>query len=84
MVFGDGKQMMDFVSVENVARAKILTAESPVTAAVFVASGVKTSLNELLDVLLKVMDSSLLPEHREECKVNPVPRRLADTRRAEQ
>jgi UDP-glucose 4-epimerase len=85
LIFGDGKQTMDFISVEDVARANILAAESDVSDEVFnIASGVETSLNELLDGLLKVMDSSLVPEHVQERKVNPVPRRLADTRRAEQ
>ena len=85
LIFGDGKQTMDFISVEDVARANILAAESAVSDEVFnIASGVETSLNELLDGLLKVMGSSLIPEHVQERKVNPVPRRLADTRRAEQ
>jgi UDP-glucose 4-epimerase len=85
LIFGDGKQTMDFISVEDIARANILAAESAVTDEVFnVASGTETSLNELLSELLKVMGSSLQPEHVAERKVNPVPRRLADTRRAEQ
>jgi dTDP-4-amino-4,6-dideoxygalactose transaminase len=85
LVFGDGTQTMDFISVEDVARANILAAESTVNDEVFnIASGVETSLNELLATLLKVMGSSLLPEHVAERKINPVPRRLADTRKAEQ
>jgi UDP-glucose 4-epimerase len=47
-----------------------------------IASGVETSLLDLLSALLRVMDSSLQPEFVEERKVNPVPRRLADTRKA--
>jgi UDP-glucose 4-epimerase len=83
LIFGDGKQTMDFIYVEDVARANILAAESDVTDEVFnIASGVETSLLDLLSALLKVMDSSLKPEFVEERKVNPVPRRLADTRKA--
>jgi UDP-glucose 4-epimerase len=85
LIFGDGKQTMDFVSVEDIARANILAAESAVSDEVFnIASSVETSLNDLLAELLNVMGSSLAAEHMAERKVNPVPRRLADTRRAEQ
>jgi UDP-glucose 4-epimerase len=85
LIFGDGKQTMDFIYIEDVARANILAAQSNVTDQVFnIASGVETSLNELLVALLQVMDSSLVPEYLEERKINPVPRRLADTRNAEQ
>ena len=48
-----------------------------------VASGVETSLNDLAYGLLKVMGSSLKPEYGPERSVNPVPRRLADTTKAE-
>jgi UDP-glucose 4-epimerase len=80
IIFGDGSQTMDFVYVEDIARANILAARSPVTDAVFnVASGVETSLNDLAKTLLRVMDSDLAPQYGPERKVNPVPRRLAST-----
>lgn len=83
LIFGDGSQTMDFVYVTDIARANVLAAEAPVTDAVFnVASGVETSLNDLAYALLRVMDSPLQPEYGPERKVNPVPRRLADTRTA--
>jgi len=84
IIFGDGKQTMDFVYVEDVARANILAAASNASGEVFnIASGVETSLSELLAALLTVMDSSLLSEHVEERKINSVSRRLADTSKAE-
>jgi len=83
LIFGDGSQTMDFVFVEDVARANILAAQSGATDAVFnVASGVETSLNELALALLRVMGSDQAIEYGPERKVNPVPRRLADTGRA--
>jgi len=85
LIFGDGAQTMDFISVEDIARANILALKADVTDEVFnVASGVETSLNELACALLRVMGSSLKPQYGPERKVNPVPRRLADTRKAEQ
>jgi len=84
LILGDGKQTMDFVYIEDVARSNILALASDVTDEVFnIASGTETSLNELADALLRVMGSDLKPEYGPERKVNPVPRRLADTTKAE-
>jgi UDP-glucose 4-epimerase len=83
LIFGDGKQTMDFVYVEDIARANILAMKADVSDEVFnVASGVETSLNDLVAALLRVMDSDLQPQYGPSRKVNPVPRRLADTRKA--
>jgi UDP-glucose 4-epimerase len=83
VMFGDGFQTMDFVHVADVARANIYAARAAVTDEVVnVASGHETSLKTVADTLLRAMGSSLRPEHAAERKVNPVPRRLADTRKA--
>lgn len=83
LIFGDGKQTMDFIYIEDIARANILAAESAVTDQVFnVASGTETSLNDLALTLARVMGSNLQPEYGPERKVNPVPRRLASTEKA--
>lgn len=85
LIFGDGLQTMDFVHADDVARANVLAALSPATDRVFnVGTGIETSLNELAAQLLATMGSSLSVEYREERRVNPVPRRLADVRRARQ
>jgi UDP-glucose 4-epimerase len=83
LIFGDGQQTMDFVYVEDIARANMLAMRSDVSDEVFnVACGVETSLNDLAYALLNVMGSHLHPEYGPERKVNPVPRRLADTSKA--
>jgi len=83
IIFGDGEQTMDFVYVEDVARANILAAEIDIGDDVFnVATGRETSLNELARGLLKAMGSDLSIEYGAERKVNPVPRRLADVSKA--
>jgi UDP-glucose 4-epimerase len=80
LILGDGKQTMDFVFVEDVARANILAAEADVTDRTFnVASGVEVSINDLAHTLLHVMGADLVPEYGPERSVNAVPRRLADT-----
>jgi UDP-glucose 4-epimerase len=83
VIFGDGFQTMDFVHVSDVARANIHAARAAVTDEVFnVASGQETSLKTVAETLLRAMNSPLRPEHAAERRVNPVPRRLADTRKA--
>lgn len=83
LIFGDGKQTMDFIYAEDIARANLLAAKTNVTDEVFnIASGVETSLNDLAYALLHVMGSDLRPDYGPERKVNPVARRLADTRKA--
>lgn len=83
LIFGDGLQTMDFVHVHDIARANVLAAKADVSDEVFnVASGSETSLKDLATRLLAIMGSSLRVEHQPERKVNPVPRRLADTARA--
>jgi UDP-glucose 4-epimerase len=83
LIFGDGSQTMDFVYVEDIARANILAANADVTDAVFnVACGVETSLVDLARMLLKVMGSNLEVEFGPERTVNKVSRRLADTSQA--
>jgi len=78
VIFGDGTDTMDFVHVKDVARANVIAALSPETDAVFnIATGVETSLNQLADLLLRVMGSSLRPQYGPPRKVNPVTRRVA-------
>jgi UDP-glucose 4-epimerase len=80
LIFGDGSQTMDFVYVEDIARANILAANAEVTDEVFnVASGVETSLAGLAEQLLEVMGSDLSVQFGPERAVNKVSRRLADT-----
>ena len=80
LIAGDGHSTMDFVFVDDVARANLLAAKADATDVVCnVATGTETSLNDLAAALLRVMGSDLVPEYMEASKVNPVPRRLADT-----
>jgi UDP-glucose 4-epimerase len=85
IIFGDGQQTMDFIHVRDVARANILGAKTKTTDEVFnVASGTETSLLQLATALASVMGRrGLVPEFAPERSVNPVPRRLALTGKAE-
>jgi UDP-glucose 4-epimerase len=83
-IFGDGSQSMDFVFVEDVARANLAGLISDVTDEVFnVGMGIQTTLNELCNLLLKVAGSPLKPEYHEARKVNNVQARRATIEKAE-
>lgn len=83
LILGDGRQTMDFVEIDDIARANILALTSDASDDVYnVASGIETSLDELAHALLRVMDSDLRPDYGPERAVNPVPRRLADVSKA--
>jgi UDP-glucose 4-epimerase len=83
-IFGDGSQTMDFLYVDDAARANVLALASDVSDEVInVASGVETSLAMLAGLLSSVMGAPLTPEYHPERSVNPVPRRLASTEKAE-
>jgi UDP-glucose 4-epimerase len=83
LIFGDGRQTMDFVFTRDIARANLLAAASDVTDGVYnIASGTETSLLGLAEALLRAMGSDLAVEHGPERAVNGVTRRLADTRAA--
>ncbi len=85
IIFGDGQQTMDFVHVRDVARANVLGARSRATDEVFnIASGTETSLLQLATTLAAVMGHrGMAPEFAPERSINPVPRRLASTGKAE-
>ncbi len=84
LINGNGSTTMDFIYVQDVARANVAALISPITDEVFnVGSCVETSLKKLLDTLLKVNASTLTPEFRPDNTINPVQRRLADIRKAE-
>ncbi|WP_439882574.1 NAD-dependent epimerase/dehydratase family protein [Pontibacter sp. MBLB2868] len=83
LIYGDGSSSMDFVYVRDVAKANVAALVSDVTDEAFnVGNCEETSLKQLLEALLRVNDSKLIPEFKEENTVNPVSRRLADNSKA--
>ncbi|SMH39597.1 UDP-glucose 4-epimerase [Rathayibacter oskolensis] len=82
LILGDGSQTMDFVHVDDVARANVIAATAGRDGAFNIGSGVETSLLDLARTLLHVMESDLEVEFAPARTVNSVTRRLADTRAA--
>ena len=65
IIFGDGSQAYDFVHVEDVARANILALTADASDEFFnIGIGVKTTIRELVDLLLQITGSDLEPEYR--------------------
>ncbi|HTT17831.1 MAG TPA: NAD-dependent epimerase/dehydratase family protein [Candidatus Sulfotelmatobacter sp.] len=84
LIFGDGKQSMDFIFVSDIARANLLAAQSDVSDEAFnVGTGIQTSLNELCQLMLDLSGSRLRPEYREARKVGNVQARRASVEKAE-
>lgn len=65
IIFGDGSQAYDFIHVEDVARANLLALESDASDEFFnIGMGVKTTIRELVELLLDITGSDLEPEYR--------------------
>lgn len=60
LVYGDGSQRYDFISVEDTARANILAMESPCHNKNYnIGRGIGTSIKELTEILLRITHSDL-------------------------
>ena len=72
IIYGDGKQTRDFVYVEDVANANILSCKSNFNGIINVASGKKITINELYEIVKKIMNSEIkvkyLPERKGDLK----------------
>ncbi len=63
LIFGDGKQMYDFVYVGDIARANILGMKADCSDEFFnIGMGIGTTINELVDILLELTGSDLKPQ----------------------
>lgn len=84
VIFGDGSQAYDFIHVEDIARANILALKSDAADEFFnVGMGVKTTINELVHMLLAITGSDLKPEFRPQAQMF-VTHRVGSTEKAEQ
>ena len=83
VIFGDGSQSYDFIHVDDVARANILALKADATDTFFnVGMGTKTTINELVTMLLEITGSDLRPEYRPQEQMF-VTHRVGSTEKAE-
>lgn len=67
IIFGDGEQTRDFTYIENVIQANLLamSVDHLHGEAINIACGKQTSLNQLLDILKRILKSNLSPIYQE-------------------
>ncbi len=83
VIFGDGSQSYDFVYVTDIARANILGMKADVADEFFnIGMGVRTTINEMVDMLLELTGSNLKPEYKPQEKMF-VQHRIGSTEKAE-
>jgi UDP-glucose 4-epimerase len=83
VIFGDGSQAYDFIHVRDVARANVLALKSDVADQFFnVGMGVKTTINELTEMLIELSGSNVQPEYRPQEQMF-VTHRVGSTEKAE-
>src|SRR5215207_6827261 len=64
VIAGDGSEAHDYVHVGDVARANLMAMASEVSGESFlIATGVDTSVNQIVEILLKLTNSPLQPRH---------------------
>jgi UDP-glucose 4-epimerase len=84
IIFGDGSQAYDFVHVDDVARGNILALQADATDEFFnIGIGVKTTIKELVDLLLEITGTDLVPEYRPQEQMF-VTHRVGSTEKAEE
>ena len=86
VIFGDGEQSRDFTYISNVVDANLRAAETAtgIGQVINVANGERITLNELLEVLKKLVGKTeVAPEYRE-TRAGDVRHSLADITRARQ
>jgi UDP-glucose 4-epimerase len=85
IIFGDGEQSRDFTYIENVVQANLLamSVEHLHGEALNIACGERTSLNQLLNVLKRVLGSTLFPVYQDP-RQGDVRHSLADIRKGKE
>lgn len=83
-IYGKGEQSMDFVHVEDIARANLAAYQSDVEDEVFnVCTGRESTLIELWKIIQKVTGASRLePTYEPPRNINPAGRRIGGTSKA--
>ncbi len=64
VIFGDGTQVRDFISVKDAAKANLLSMKSSTDYAFLnIGTGITTSINELANLMIKLSGKPLVPIH---------------------
>jgi UDP-glucose 4-epimerase len=66
IIYGDGEQTRDFVSVKDVVDANLLSARSSETGVFNIGLGKSTTINQLFEIIKNTMDKDIEPVHEAE------------------
>ena len=83
IIFGDGKQTRDFVSVKDVVEANIQAALSYTVGVFNIGKGESISINQLAELVIKIMGSKIEPVYQEP-KLGEIRHSLAAISKAKQ
>ncbi len=81
IVYGDGEQTRDFTYVKDAARANIMAAETGAAGTYNIGGGKRVSLNDLVNMMLKMSGKDIRPEYRAE-RPGDIKHSLADISKA--
>jgi UDP-glucose 4-epimerase len=83
LIYGDGSQTRDFTYVDDIVEANILALDHDGFGIFNVGTGMSISLNEMVKLLNKKLNTNLEPTYQENPISNYVAHTLADTNKAE-
>ena len=66
VIYGDGEQSRDFVSVKHVIAANIMAAESKLTGAFNIGLGKSTTINQLVEMINEIIGKDVKPVYEKE------------------
>ncbi|HEX3014029.1 MAG TPA: SDR family oxidoreductase [Methanobacterium sp.] len=81
VIYGDGEQSRDFVSVKHVVAANIMAAESKLTGAFNIGLGKSTTINQLVDMINEILGKDVKPIYENE-RSGDIKHSLADISKA--
>ena len=81
IIYGDGEQTRDFVSVKQVVEANIFAAESNETGSYNIGLGKSTSINQLFEMIKKIMGKDIKPIYENE-RAGEIKHSVADISKA--
>ena len=81
VIYGDGEQTRDFVSVKQVVDANILAAQSKETGSYNIGLGKSTTINQLFEIIKESLGKNIEPVYREE-RAGEIKHSVADISKA--
>ena len=81
VIYGDGEQSRDFISVKDIVAANIWAAESKLTGAFNIGLGKSTTINQLVEMINEIIGKDIKPVYEKE-RPGDIKHSLADVSKA--